>query len=119
MIFLRPVNYDFSGNCIRRTNKEPMASSAKYRLVLKKIWQGWEFYDDGHARFPILRACLHEPGFRDLALPLNLLQNFRCVHMRRWAGSVPKILVFPTGILLSKLEIFVNEQLNPVTVDYE
>ena len=65
------------------------------------------------------RACLHEPGFRDLALPLNLLQNFRRVHMRRWAGSVPKILVFPTEILLSKLEIFANEQLNPVTVDYE
>ena len=53
-----------------------MISSAKYRLVLKKIWQGWELYDDGHARLPIFRACLHEPGFRDLALPLSLLQNF-------------------------------------------
>ena len=33
------------------------------------------------------------PGFRDLALPLNPLQNFRCVRMRRRAGSVPEISV--------------------------
>ena len=79
-----------------------MVSSAKYRLVLRKIWQGWEFYDDSPARSPIFRACLREPGFRDLALPLNRLQKFRCVHMRRWTGSVPKISVFPTGIYLAK-----------------
>ena len=36
--FLRPVNYDFSGSCIRQTNNEPMVSSAKYSLVLKKIY---------------------------------------------------------------------------------
>ena len=46
------------------------------------------------------------PGFRDLALPLNPLQNFRCVRMRRRAGSVPEISVFPTGISVSTLEKF-------------
>ena len=39
----------------------------------------------------------HEPGwrswpsFRDLALPLNPLKNFQCVHMRGQAGSVPEM----------------------------
>ena len=37
---------------------------------------------------------------------LNPMQNFRCVHMRGRAGSVPGISVFPTGISLSGLENF-------------
>ena len=55
-----------------------------------------------------LRSSSREPDFRDLALPLNLLWNFRCVHMKGGAGLVPKMLV-------SGLEILPYEHFIPVT----
>ena len=55
-----------------------------------------------------LRSSSHEPDFRDLALPLNLLWNSRCVHMKGGAGLVPKMLV-------SVLEILLYEHFIPIT----
>ena len=55
-----------------------------------------------------LRSSSREPDFRDLALPLNLLWNFRCVHMKGGAGLVPKMWV-------NGLEILPYEHFIPVT----
>ena len=63
-----------------------------------------------------LRACSHEAGFRDVALPLNQSFINLGVFIRRgWAGSVPEILVFPTGIGVIGLEILPYEHVSPVT----
>ena len=56
----------------------------------------------------LLRASSYEPRSRDLASPPNPLLNFRCVHMRGRAGSVPEISI--TG-----LEILPHERFIPVT----
>ena len=53
----------------------------------------------------IFRASSYEPGFRDLALPLNPLEDFQCVDTRGLASSVSKISVFPTEISVSGLGI--------------
>ena len=63
----------------------------------------------------LLRASSYEPRSRDLASPPNPLLNFRCVHMRGRAGSVPEISVFPTEISVSGLEILPYEHFIPVT----
>ena len=55
-----------------------------------------------------LRSSSHEPGFRDLALPLNPLWNFRFVHMRGGTVSVPKMSV-------RGLEILPYEHFIPIT----
>ena len=60
-----------------------------------------------------LRASSYEPGFRDLALPLNPLEDFQCVDMRGLASSVSKISVFPTEISVSGLGIFAIWILQP------
>ena len=65
---------------------------------------------------PLLNASSHEPGFRDLAVPLNPLWNCRCVSMRGRACSVPEISVFPTGIAVSGLKIFRYEHFSLVTL---
>ena len=65
---------------------------------------------------PLLSASSHEPGFRDLAVPLNPLWNFRCVRVTGRACSVPEISVFPTGIAISGLKIFRYEHFSPVTL---
>ena len=55
-----------------------------------------------------LKASSHQPGFRDLALPLKPLKNFRCIRMRGRAGLVPEISV-------SGLEILLYEHFSPIT----
>ena len=62
-----------------------------------------------------LRASSYEPGFRDLALPLNHLEDFQCVDTRGMASSVSKISVFPTEISVSGLGILLYEYFSPNT----
>ena len=62
-----------------------------------------------------LRASSYEPGFRDLALPLNPLEDFQYVDTRGLASSVSKISVFPTEISVSGLGILLYEYFSPNT----
>ena len=53
-----------------------------------------------------LRSSSREPGFRDLALPLNPLWNFRFVHMRGGTVLVRKMPV--SGLEILPYEHFIH-----------
>ena len=99
----------------RHTNQVRKANNLTY-IKKKLIVRHYE--RDLFVTHKKLRASSHAPGWpgwpglRNLALPPNPMQKFRCVHMRGWADLVPENSVFPTGISGKGLDILPYEHMN-------